>query len=321
VASAKLFDNLDALADWLQIGSVVSVGNFDGVHLGHARIARQLANLGRKYSVPAVVFSFQPHPARVLRPDSAPVPLSWPQRKAALLGECGIDALIACPADVAMLSLTAEEFFHQVIVDHCHARAMVEGPNFHFGSGRAGDIALLTKLCARAPIEMHIVEPLMVGQQYISSSRIRALIAAGNLRGANELLTAPYRIRGRVTTGAQRGRTIGFPTANLAVTELLVPPHAVYAGRALVATSWFPAAVHIGPNPTFGDHATKIEVHLLGFDGDLYDTELCVELHDRIRGVRPFANVDALVAQLHEDVETVRQVISRKTVTENETDS
>ncbi len=313
MTSALLVRKLDDLPNWLRAGGAVSVGNFDGVHRGHARIVQRLVQRARQLDGPVVVFSFQPHPANVLRPEAAPTPLVWPERKAELLGRLGVDALIAYPTDSEILALPAKDFFQRVLVEQLATRALVEGPNFRFGRQRAGTIELLGQLCRKNGVTLDIVEPLLVGGEYVSSSRIRRLIQAGKLRDANQLLTAPHRIRGKVVVGARRGRTLGFPTANLDVGDLLVPPAGVYAGRAIIDAGTYTAAVHVGTNPTFGEAVPKIEVHLLDFDGDLYGTWLEVELLDHIRGIRPFENGAALIRQLQKDMETVRLVAERDT--------
>jgi len=284
----------------------VSVGNFDGVHRGHAKIIQRLVQVARQVEGPAIVFSFQPHPACVLRPGAAPAALTTVQRKADLLGKLGVDALIAYPTDTHILGLEPGQFFQQVVVHHLAARAMVEGPNFRFGRCRVGSIQLLADLCKQAGIALDVVSPLLVGDRYVSSSRIRALLADGKIPEANALLIEPYRLCGTVVVGARRGRTIGFPTANLHPHDLLLPPRGVYAGRAMTATGTWAAAIHLGPNPTFDDQATKLEVHLIDFAGDLYGSQIDVEFLARIRAVRQFDGRQALIDQLTDDIKTAR---------------
>lgn len=299
----------------------VSIGNFDGVHRGHARIVKKLLAVAQEVGGPAVVFTFDPHPVRLLRPDLAPPPLTWTDRKAELLAELGVDAMIAYPTDEALLQLTPEEFFEQIIREQLDARAMVEGPNFFFGRDRAGDIAALNKLCQGAEISLSIVQPLQAGPPHpgaagelVSSSRIRQLIAAGDVDAARQMLTQPYRLRGMVTHGAARGAKIGFPTANVDAIDTILPGMGVYAGRGRVAREerWRPAAINIGPSPTFGEEEARVEVHLIGYAGSLYGEPLEVDFLARLRDIQPFADVGALQVQLAQDVDRATQIAGRE---------
>jgi len=289
-------------------GGAVSIGNFDGVHLGHARIISELIAAARVAGGPAVVFTFDPHPVRLLRPAEAPPPLTWTDRKAQLLAELGVDVVIAYPTDEALLQLSADDFFQRIVQDALGARAMVEGPNFYFGRGRSGTIDVLRGLCDRSDVNMKIVEPLKVEGDFVSSSRIRKLLADGQVDEARRMLTHPYRLRGMVTHGAGRGAKIGFATANLAAIDTLLPGLGVYAGAAYTDGVRWPAAINVGPNPTFGEHALKMEVHLIDYSGQLYGQPLEVDFLSRLRDIQPFANVQALQAQLQQDITTSRRI-------------
>jgi len=291
-------------------GGAISIGNFDGVHLGHARLMTRLQAVASDADGPAVVLTFDPHPVRLLRPEAAPPPLTWTDRKAELLAELGIDAIIAYRTDEDFLALTPQQFFDRVVLQHLKARAIIEGPNFYFGRGRAGNVDLLRQLCHQADIQLEIVEPLRVEGEYVSSSRVRRLIGHGDVRQASEQLTRPYRIRGLVTHGDARGTKLGFPTANLDAIDTLLPAQGVYAGRALACGDLWPAAVNIGPNPTFGGRAVKVEAHLLGFDASLYGEVLEVDFLSRLRDIRPFGSADELKHQLARDVDTTRQIVT-----------
>ena len=306
----QLLRSLDELPPSLR-GGAVSIGNFDGVHQGHARIVERLREMATSVGGPSIVFTFDPHPVRLLRPEKAPPPLTWTDRKAELLAELGVDAVIAYPTDEALLSLSAEQFFSQIVRESLAAKGMVEGPNFFFGKDRAGNITLLTRLCAAAGMQLQIIEPLVAGGDYVSSSRIRALIAAGEVDQARSLLTHPYRIRGMVTHGAARGSKIGFPTANVDAIDTLLPAHGVYAGRAYLEDDRWPAAINIGPAPTFGEHAMKVEAHLIGFHGSLYGQPMEVDFLSRLRNIEKFESVEALKRQLARDVSAVRQFATR----------
>lgn len=292
-------------------GAALTIGNFDGVHRGHARLVGELKQIAANLAIPVVIFTFDPHPARILRPDRAPTPLTWIDRKADLLAELGVDAVIAYPTDVELLNLSYLDFFQQIVVDAIGARAMVEGPNFFFGQQRAGTPEKLFELCQANQIILKIVEPLIEGDQYVSSSRIRDSIRRGEVDQAAQMLTRPYRIRGMVTHGAARGATLGFPTANLDGIDTLIPAAGVYAGRTFVDGRPHWSAIHIGPNPTFGESALKVESHLLDFEGSLYGRVVEVDFIARIRDIRTFANPEQLLEQLGQDIALTRSLAHR----------
>jgi riboflavin kinase/FMN adenylyltransferase len=257
-----------------------------------------------------VVFTFDPHPLAILHPQWLPTPMTRSHRKAELLSELGVDAVVAYPTDRDLLNLTPQQFFDVIVRKQLRAQAVVEGPNFHFGKDRAGDVAVLRRLCVDARLTLEVVEPVAVDDELISSSRVRNLIQSGAVGQANQLLTRPYRLSGVVGGGAERGRTIGFPTANLEQMQTVLPALGVYAGRAWVDDQPYASAINIGPNPTFGENAVKIEVHLIDFSGNLYDRSLSVDLLDRLREIQPFPNVQALIDQLRLDVAEARELCS-----------
>jgi riboflavin kinase / FMN adenylyltransferase len=306
----KLLRELSALTPELRSGAV-AIGNFDGVHRGHARLVERLLAKARAVGGPAVVFTFDPHPVRLLRPAEAPPPLTWTDRKAELLASLGVDATIAYPTDEALLQLDAGQFFETIVRGTLDARAMVEGPNFFFGRGRSGTIEVLRQLTGDAGIQLEIVEPVVIDGEVVSSSRVRRLLSDGRIDEAGRLLTRPYRVRGMVTHGAGRGAKLGFPTANLAAVDTLLPGVGVYAGLAWTNGQRYPAAINVGPNPTFGEHALKLEVHLLDFAGPLYGQPLEVDFLSRLRDIQPFANVDALREQLGRDIATARSIAEK----------
>jgi riboflavin kinase/FMN adenylyltransferase len=193
------------------------------------------------------------------------------------------------------------------------AQAIVEGPNFQFGRQRQGNVELLKKLCDANDLALEVVQPIATDGDLVSSSRVRESIQQGDVAAARQMLTRPYRLRGLVTHGAQRGAKIGFPTANLAGIDTLVPPVGVYAGRAFTQQGIWPAAINIGPNPTFGEGAFKFEAHLPGFSGSLYGQALEVEFLARVRETKPFESVAALTQQLAADVQTVLKYFNEDT--------
>lgn len=290
-------------------GGSLTIGNFDGVHRGHAVLIDHLRKAAEQVSGPAIVFTFDPHPLQLLRPHESPPPLTWIERKCELLAALGVSGICIYPTDRELLRLSAAEFFERVIVKKLQAKAMVEGPNFCFGRGREGKIETLTSLCSQQGLLLDVLPPVQVDGDWISSSRIRQLLLAGEVTSANAMLTAPYRLRGLVVEGAKRGRTLGFPTANITQAETLLPGTGVYAGRAFLNNNSWPAAIHVGPNPTFGEEARKLEAHLLGCQEDLYGTRLEVEFLQRLRDVHPFPSVDSLLKQLRLDVAEVERIV------------
>ncbi len=290
-------------------GGAVAIGNFDGVHRGHANLVARLVELAQEIDGPADVFTFDPHPVRVLRPAECPPPLTWTERKAELLADLGVEHLVAYPTDEALLRLSAREFFDLLLRDTLGARALVEGPNFYFGHNREGDVSLLAQFADEANMRLDIVVPSETGGDLISSSRIRRLIGgAGDVAAAAGMLTAPYRLRGLVTHGAGRGAKIGFPTANLEGIDTLLPADGVYAGVAHSGANTWAAAINIGPNPTFGEHHRKVETHLIGCDDTIYGRPLEVDFLERLRDVRTFASPEELVEQVQEDVNAAKLV-------------
>lgn len=294
-------------------GGFVSIGNFDGVHRGHQRILGVLVDRARSAGVPAVVLTFDPHPIQLLRPGQVPPRLSTLERKASLLDRSGVDVVIAYPTDRALLDLSPEQFFEQIVRKELDARGLVEGPNFCFGRNRSGDVTMLSRLCEAFGILLDVVPPLEIDGRVVSSSTIRTLILDGKLAEAANLLGHPYRIRGRVVRGADRGRSIGFPTANLEDVTTLLPSDGVYAGRVDYQGQRLSAAIHLGPNPTFSETGRKLEIHVLDFSGDLYGQELEVDLLARLRDTARFEDVAALRQQLEQDLDAVRAVANRET--------
>ena len=303
----KLLRDLDNLPDQLRHGAV-TIGNFDGVHLGHAGIVERLVAKARELGGPAVVLTFDPHPTRVLRPEQPPSPLCWMQRKARLLGQLGADAVIAYPTDKAFLGLDARQFFDRILRGRLEARAVVEGPNFFFGRSRQGNIDVLRTLCNEAGIALEVSPPVRFEGQVVSSSLIRTLLAEGQVDQARRMLTEPYRIRGTVVRGAGRGTDLGYPTANVAGVDTLLPG---YAGRALVEGRLWPAAISLGPNPTFDEGVRKVEAHLMDYAGQLYDRRIEVDFLARLRDIVRFDSVDRLVAEMGRDVAAAREIVMR----------
>ncbi|MFM7038389.1 MAG: riboflavin biosynthesis protein RibF [Planctomycetaceae bacterium] len=283
----------------------LTLGNFDGVHRGHLQILSAVRRLADELLVPAVAVTFSPHPLALLRPGAAPSVITSIAERTRLLLASGVDQVFVLPVTPQLLQMTAVEFFDSVLLRGFSARGIVEGPNFHFGRGRDGNTALLTTLCQRSGVTFVEVPSLDDMMGMISSSRIRELLGAGVLSEAVHQLGHPLRVTGEVTSGAQRGRTLGFPTANLTGIEGLLPANGVYGGRCEVAGRRFAVAVSIGPNPTFADERQKVECHIVNFSGDLYGQRLAVDLLTEIRPLKSFVSVDELRAQIAADVEAL----------------
>ncbi|MEM9702036.1 MAG: bifunctional riboflavin kinase/FAD synthetase, partial [Planctomycetota bacterium] len=289
-------------------GGLLSVGNFDGVHHGHRAILRELKRRAQLLGVPAVAVTFDPHPVALLRPEFAPPLLTTHARRAELLRIVGADEVVRLPVDRHLLAHTAEEFFERVLLSAFGAAGVVEGPDFRFGKDRSGDVAALRSWGRPHGWVVATVEAVELDGAPVSSSRIRSLISEGNLAAANTLLGRPHRIEGVVVEGEARGRTLGFPTANLAALDVLPPTPGVYAGTAKIDGRFYSAAVHLGPRPTFDGASPTAEVHLLDFAGDLYGRTLAVHLWKRIRGVRAFEGSDDLKKQIAADLSEVRRI-------------
>jgi riboflavin kinase/FMN adenylyltransferase len=289
----------------------VTIGNFDGVHRGHGRLIAELRRRADAAGVPALAVTFDPHPVALLRPDKAPVPLVWQEREYELLKAAGATEVAVFRTGPWLLELSAREFFERVILGQFAARGLVEGPNFFFGRDRRGDVETLRRWCAEAGLEFDVAEPMFEGGRLISSSRIRQAIVDGDVAEARLLLGRPHRIRGVVGRGAGRGAGIGVPTANLEGVDALIPGDGVYAATARVsgdASRPRPVACNIGPNPTFGEQAHKVEAHLIDFQGDLYGRTVELDFLERLRPTRAFAGLDDLLGQIRLDIDEARRI-------------
>jgi len=291
-------------------GGAVTIGNFDGVHRGHQALLTELCNQARRLPGPAVALTFDPHPLQLLRPAQFQPVLTTIGQRAELLQAFGADQVVVLRTTPDLLQLPAREFFNQVLRERLQARTVVPGFNFGFGRNREGDVQTLATLCREAGMGFTLVPPLEIDGRPVSSSRVRNILLTGDVREAAVLLGRPYCLMGRVGTGQRRGQTLGFPTANLEDLEVLVPGNGVYAVRVFHGGTTWPGAANIGPNPTFGEQARKVEVHLIGFQGDLYGARLAVDFIERLRDTRPFPSPAALVAQLQDDVNQARKIFA-----------
>ena len=295
--------------------TVVTIGNFDGVHLGHQHVLRQARSTAEQLGVrKVVVVTFDPHPIAVLRPEHAPPTLTTITDRLRLLEHAGVDAVLVVPFDRDIAAWTPEEFIDRVLVGSLGARGVVVGGNFRFGNRAAGDVALLR---TAGETRGFMVEGVALdgGPQVWSSTYIRNCLSAGDVAGAAEALGRPFTVRGVVVRGDQRGRELGYPTANVPTpVDGAAPADGVYAGRLtrLDTGETYPAAISVGTNPTFdGERERRVESYVLDRDDlELYGVEVEVAFVERLRGMVKFEGIDALVETMHGDVRRAREILA-----------
>lgn len=282
----------------------VAVGEFDGVHLGHRAVIEGSDT----------VLTFEPHPLAVIRPEAAPKLLTTLERKAELVGELGVEELVVIPFDRAFAQRSAEDFVEHVLIETLQATNVSVGENFRFGHRAAGNTGLLR---ADERFETRVVSLVEADGEVVSSSHIRGLVLAGEVDLATRFLGAPFTMRGEVVSGDRRGRELGFPTANLVPDQALIQPgHGIYAARASWGEEVRCAAVNVGVRPQFKtDLVVLVEAYLLDWQGDIYGEQLKIEFLSRLRGERRFASVEALIEQMHRDVEEARRVYAAHSAT------
>jgi riboflavin kinase/FMN adenylyltransferase len=286
--------------------SAVALGVFDGVHLGHRAILGAAVAHARAEAAPAVACTFEPHPLEVLQPDRAPQPIATLEERLELIAECGIDAAVVLDFTPTLAIMEPEAFVKDVLVDRLVARHVVVGFNHRFGRGARGDADLLRDLGRGLGFAVDVIAPLSVDGAPVSSTAIRAALGRGDLDAAARMLGRPYTLPGKVVPGAGRGRTLGFPTANVAPDRPVLVVPGVYACRAEFAGRSERAVVNVGVRPTFGEDTLAVEAHLLDFAGDLYGQTVRLVFVARVREERRFPGVEALRAQIARDVQTAR---------------
>jgi riboflavin kinase/FMN adenylyltransferase len=317
----RIVDDLTALSNALtgpagSRGAVVTIGVYDGVHLGHHAVLRLVRELADARGLAAVCVTFDRHPAEVVRPESAPRLLTSPEQKLELLDATGyLDLAFVLHFDEARSREPADDFVREVLVGGAHARLVVVGADFHFGRARGGDVALLQQMGAELGFEvLGVGLEAAPGGTIYSSTRIRELLAEGDVDGAAALLGRPHEVRGTVVEGDRRGRELGFPTANVAVPgRVCLPADGIYAGTFIGADGVERmTAISLGRRPTFYDaaDASLLEAYVLDFDGDLYGQAARVRFMSRLRGEVKFDSVDALVGQIERDVADTRRALS-----------
>jgi riboflavin kinase/FMN adenylyltransferase len=295
-------------------GAVVTVGTFDGVHIGHRDILRRVGERASALGVPALLVTFRPHPLEVVNPSAAPMLLTPGVEQIDALVDSGPLLVSVLPFNPPLAAMSAEEFVHRILLDRYHVRELVIGYDHGLGRGRHGDASLLTKLGTARGFTVDVVPATLddVGIP-VSSSAVRNCVAHGELGRAARLLGRPYGFRGTVVPGDQRGRTIGYPTMNIQLGpgRKLLPPEGVYAVRAQTPRGNFGGMMNLGPRPTFGDMKSTVEVHLFGVDGDWYGESVAVDLVRRLRDTVRFEGIDALVKQLGTDAENAKLALTQ----------
>jgi riboflavin kinase/FMN adenylyltransferase len=289
---------------------VVALGVFDGVHLGHRAILGHAVTAARAQGLAAVACTFSPHPLEVLQPARAPAPITTLEERLALVAETGLDTTVVLAFTPALAAMEPEAFVKDILLDRLHAREIVVGFNHRFGRGARGDARLLQTLAERLGFRAHVVPPLSLDGVPVSSTEIRAALQRADLATAARCLGRDYAVAGEVVAGAGRGRTLGFPTANVRVSRPVLVPSGVYACRVGIdAQPARPAVVNLGVRPTFGGEAFAVEAYLLDFAGDLYGARVNVAFVARLREERRFPSVEALVEQIARDVEAARRAL------------
>ncbi|MEU0337289.1 bifunctional riboflavin kinase/FAD synthetase [Streptomyces sp. NPDC006193] len=304
----------DIPEDWGR--SVVTIGSYDGVHRGHQLIIRHAVDRARELGVPAVVVTFDPHPSEVVRPGSHPPLLAPHHRRAELMAELGVDAVLILPFTAEFSKLSPAEFVVKVLVDKLHAKAVVEGPNFRFGHRAAGNVEFLTEQGKTYDFDVEVVDLYVTGEagggEPFSSTLTRRLVAEGDVAGAREILGRPHRVEGVVVRGAQRGRELGFPTANVeTLPHTAVPADGVYAGYLHAQGEVMPAAISVGTNPQFDGTERTVEAYAVDRVGlDLYGQHVAVDFLAYVRGQAKFESLEALMEQMAADVQRCREIVA-----------
>jgi riboflavin kinase/FMN adenylyltransferase len=291
---------------------VLTLGNFDGVHLGHQRIFKELRDEARKIDGEAIVFTFDPHPLQVLAPQRCPPAITPFKQKMMMVETLGIDVIIVATFDLDLANLTPEAFVKQILVDKIGARKILVGYNYNFGKDRKGNVRMLKRLGEQYGFEVKVIEALTVNDVPVSSSKIREFIQSGKMAEAAQLLGRNYLLIGKVIWGADRGKKLGFPTANLEVLNGLYPKTGVYAIEVIMGNKTYQGVANVGYDPTFGQNPLSVEVHILDFSRDIYGEEIQLIFHERIRDEKAFENPDALARQIRMDIEAARKILRRR---------
>lgn len=291
--------------------AVVTIGNFDGCHAGHREIFRRTREHARAVGGVSVVYTFNPHPGSVVQ-GSAPQLIFSQEEKISEIDACGMDYMVIVPFTREFANMQPEQFIEEVILGRIMAKGVVVGHDFCFGRQAKGDIAFLKEIGKKRGFFVDAVAPVVHQGLVVSSTCLRGMIRSGDVAGAARLLPHPFRLQGPVVHGMSRGRTLGFPTANIRPDKSLLPAFGVYAVQVYMGTESYPGVANIGDNPTFGDEGTSLEVFIFDFQGDIYGNELMVEFIERLREEIRFENKEQLIAQIEKDCRDARMLLSRR---------
>lgn len=295
----------------LESGSCVTIGNFDGVHVGHQRLITRVRDRAARQGRPSVVITFEPHPLRFFTGKKTPPFITMQEQKAELISRLGIDYLLCLEFNAVLASMPPKDFVRQILVEGLHTRELVIGYDYAFGKGRGGNYALLSNLGKEWGFSVEQLDPVLVDQAIVSSTRIRDMVEDGDVWNARQLLGRFYRVSGTVVHGQNRGgRLLGFPTANLNLVDELFPKTGVYCCWAELDGVRHQAVANIGYNPTFGNDVLTVEVHIMDLQADLYDKILQVHFVQRLRGERKFFGLDELKAQISKDIILARTILA-----------
>lgn len=292
-------------------GTVITVGTFDGVHRGHWAVLQEIRLRARETGRRSVLVTFHPHPLQIVRPDQAPLLLTTPTEKKEILAETGLDYAVFLNFNHVLAEYSPYRFVEEILMGRLGVEELVIGYDHGFGKGRSGDVLTLQNIGMDLRFTVDVVSPILAGEEPVSSTRIREALLERRVEDARRGLGRPYCLRGMVVRGEGRGRSLGFPTANLWVPAngKLIPPKGVYAVRAGLKRGIFAGAIHIGPRPTFRGSPPTVELHILDFQEDLYGEEIRVEFIRFLRDVKPFSSASALVDQLKADVDAARRAL------------
>ncbi len=297
---------------------IVTLGNFDGVHLGHQAIFRKLKEEAQKNNGEAVVITFEPHPLKVLSPQTCPPLLTPFRKKMMLIEKSGIETVLCIEFTLGFSKISPFDFIKNILIEKMKVKKIVVGYNYHFGRKQRGNVVILKQACKLFQVDVEVMEPLRIGSTTVSSSKIRELIKEGEVEGASKLLGRNYPVIGKVVQGAKRGQTLGFPTANLEISEELYPKKGVYAVEVVWNQQLLNGLANVGMNPTFlPAHAKEgtplsIEVYILNFHQDLYGEELQINFQKRIRDETRFNSPSELMEQIKKDLEWATEHVFRK---------
>ncbi|MHB8111174.1 MAG: bifunctional riboflavin kinase/FAD synthetase [Syntrophorhabdaceae bacterium] len=305
----KIFHSFDVATKYP--APILTIGNYDGVHIGHKRIIRKVVDKAREISGTPMLMSFYPHPHAILKPDSYIRLITPPHVKERLVEENGIEVMFEIPFNEQLRTISPESFINDILIGMIGVKAVIVGYDFRFGKDGAGNVDMLREYAQKHGFYFEMVDAITIEGEKIGSNRIRKLILEGDIKKANELLGRPHMIEGIVVHGVNRGKNMGFPTINFSTIFELIPDNGVYITEVELDGKKWPSVTNIGYNPTFDGQKLMVETHILDYEGDLYDREIVIYFFDRIREERKFNNITELKQQIARDVSTARDYFNK----------